>query len=129
MGYIGAMVHPGGGRNDIPHRLKRQFNLINVTMPSLGAINNIFGSIMTGRLSTTSPFHAVSEKVAAAVAKLTEATIEVYQRTSNKMLPTPAKFHYSWNMREISRVFGGLKLFFMCACVFFPHVCVCVCVN
>ena len=108
MGYIGAMVHPGGGRNDIPHRLKRQFNLINVTMPSLGAINNIFGSIMSGRLSTISPFHAVSAQVGDAVGKLTEATIELYQRTANKMLPTPAKFHYSWNMREISRVFGGM---------------------
>jgi len=108
MGYISAMVHPGGGRNDIPHRLKRQFNLINVTMPSLGAINNIFGSIMAGRLSTSSPFHAVSPNVAAAVAKLTQATIELWQRTTNKMLPTPAKFHYSWNMREISRVFGGM---------------------
>jgi dynein heavy chain len=108
MGYISAMVHPGGGRNDVPHRLKRQFNLINVTMPSLGAINNIFGSIMSGRLSTVSPFHAVSREVATAVSKLTEATIELWQRTSNKMLPTPAKFHYSWNMREISRVFGGM---------------------
>ena len=77
-------------------------------MPSLGAINNIFGSIMEGRLSTKSPFHAVSAQVAAAVSKLTEATIELWQRTSNKMLPTPAKFHYSWNMREISRVFGGM---------------------
>ena len=108
MGYISAMVHPGGGRNDVPHRLKRQFNLINVTMPSLGAINNIFGSIMEGRLSTSSTFHAVSPQVAAAVSKLTEATIELWQRTSTKMLPTPAKFHYSWNMREISRVFGGM---------------------
>ena len=61
MAYISAMVHPGGGRNDVPHRLKRQFNLIIVTMPSLGAINNIFGSIMSGRLSTVSPFHAVSK--------------------------------------------------------------------
>uniref|UniRef100_A0A7S0HBM9 Uncharacterized protein n=1 Tax=Hanusia phi TaxID=3032 RepID=A0A7S0HBM9_9CRYP len=108
MGYVAAMVHPGGGRNDIPNRLKRQYCLMNVTMPSMAAIDNIFGSIMCGRLSSKSPFHAVPKAVEEAVKRLTEATIQLWQKTSVKMLPTPAKFHYVWNMREISRVFGGM---------------------
>jgi dynein heavy chain len=103
--YCCAMMHPGGGRNDVPHRLKRQFCLFNVTMPSLAAVDNIFGSIITGRLSD----HAGVPKVVQDVAKkLTEATIQLWQKTSNKMLPTPAKFHYMFNMRELSRVFAGI---------------------
>ena len=104
MCYCAAMVHPGGGRNDIPHRLKRQFVLLNVTMPSLVAIDNIFGSIIRGRLSP----QAVPQEVATVAGKLTDATIHLWQKVQAKMLPTPAKFHYMFNMRELSRVFAGI---------------------
>ena len=39
----------GGGKNDIPNRLKRQFATFAVPQPSLAAINNIFGALINGR--------------------------------------------------------------------------------
>jgi dynein heavy chain len=42
---------PGGGKNDIPNRLKRQFALFNVPLPSVAAINGIFGRLVEGRFS------------------------------------------------------------------------------
>lgn len=41
----------GGGKNDIPNRLKRQFAIFNVPQPSVAAINGIFGKLMEGRFS------------------------------------------------------------------------------
>ena len=39
---------------------------------------------------------------------LTGATISLWNQVKSTMLPTPAKFHYVFNMRELSRVFKGI---------------------
>jgi hypothetical protein len=42
----------GGGKNDVPNRLKRQFACVNVPLPSVAAINGIFGRLVEGRFSS-----------------------------------------------------------------------------
>ena len=43
------MVTPGAGRNDIPNRLKRQFAIFHMPPPGEATINDIFGTLMSGR--------------------------------------------------------------------------------
>ena len=38
-----------------------------------------------------------------------KATIEVYNTIRAELLPTPAKSHYTYNMRDLSKVFQASK--------------------
>nr|XP_012223058.1 PREDICTED: dynein heavy chain 2, axonemal-like [Linepithema humile] len=99
---IAAMGPPGGGRNIITNRLLTKFNVINVTFPTEKQIIRIYGTMLNQQLSE---FHAEVKGISN---EITCATIELYNYVVQKMLPTPTKMHYLFNLRDISKVFQGL---------------------
>jgi hypothetical protein len=44
------------------------------------------------------------------VSKLVSATIGVYTTITTELLPTPAKSHYTFNLRDLSKVFQGMLM-------------------
>ena len=104
--YLGAMNHPGGGRNDVPNRIKRHFFIFNMTSPSVKAIENIYGKILDLLFNPKK----YNQDVLKIKDSLTDATISLWDQVRKKLLPTPTKFHYVFNIRELSRVFGGISV-------------------
>ena len=43
--------------------------------------------------------------------KLVEVCINVYHTISSELLPTPAMSHYTFNLRDLSKVFQGMLMF------------------
>ena len=50
--FVAATNHPGGGKNDVPLRLKRQFFIFNMILPAVTSIDDIYGQMIRGRFAS-----------------------------------------------------------------------------
>ena len=74
----------------------------------MASIDDMFGQMLRGRFPKNGG--GWDRETLNTVKNMTQATIDLHQKVKAKMLPTPAKFHYIFNLRDLSRVFQGLLL-------------------
>ncbi|XP_023393798.1 dynein heavy chain 1, axonemal [Pteropus vampyrus] len=114
--FICAMGPPGGGRNAITPRLTRHFNYLSFAemdeVSKKRIFSTILGSWMDGLLGEKSYRDPVpgAPNIAHFTNPLVEATIMVYSTITSQLLPTPAKSHYTFNLRDLSKVFQGMLM-------------------
>ena len=99
---IVASSTPGNGRTSVDTRFVSRFNVLGLTEPDYDELFTIFDIIIKSRLSEFD--HSIKE----CTSKLTEATIRVFQSVREHLAPTPSKFHYIYNLKDISRVCEGI---------------------
>uniref|UniRef100_H0V0D2 Dynein axonemal heavy chain 1 n=1 Tax=Cavia porcellus TaxID=10141 RepID=H0V0D2_CAVPO len=114
--FVCAMGPPGGGRNAITPRLTRHFNYLSFAEMDEGSKKHIFSTILgawidglLGERSYRDPVPGAPH-IAHCVDPLVEATVMVYATITSQLLPTPAKSHYTFNLRDLSKVFQGMLM-------------------
>ncbi|RHY08002.1 hypothetical protein DYB36_004114 [Aphanomyces astaci] len=103
---VTAMGPPGGGRNTISPRFQRHFNVFCFSEFDDATLVRIFSTIVAWYFNS-GPFLPEIRKLADAVVA---ATLETYQNAMKVLLPTPKKSHYTFNLRDFSRVIQGIML-------------------
>jgi dynein heavy chain len=98
------MGPPGGGRNPVTARLLRHFHMLSFAELSDESISRIYTTILQAFFANK----GFAEGVQLATQPLVQGTVQLYNSIRVELLPTPAKSHYTFNLRDLSKVVQGL---------------------
>nr|Q9SMH3.1 RecName: Full=Dynein-1-alpha heavy chain, flagellar inner arm I1 complex; AltName: Full=1-alpha DHC; AltName: Full=Dynein-1, subspecies f [Chlamydomonas reinhardtii]CAB56598.1 1-alpha dynein heavy chain [Chlamydomonas reinhardtii] len=103
---VGAMGPPGGARNPVDPRFISLFSVFEIQFPSNENLRTIYQAILSRHLAKL-PTDEIRDQLGE---RLTDVTLELYNFIIDKLPPTPSRFHYIFNLRDLSRIYEGLLL-------------------
>ncbi|KAM7121693.1 dynein axonemal heavy chain 11 [Molossus nigricans] len=99
-----ACMNPTVGSFTINPRLQRHFTVFAFNFPSLDSLNTIYSQILSSHLQQ----HAFGPSVLRSSPTLIQAAIAVHEMMVHHFLPTAVRFHYLFNLRDLSNIFQGI---------------------
>ncbi|XP_034243583.1 dynein heavy chain 3, axonemal isoform X2 [Thrips palmi] len=103
--FVGAMGPPGGSSNQVTSRFLRHNQIIAIDSFENDTLTKMFYSILEWHFAK-----GFSQDVARYGKQIVEATMDIYHESMTHFLPTPAKSHYTFNLRDFARVIKGIVL-------------------
>ncbi|NXH86672.1 DYH17 protein, partial [Edolisoma coerulescens] len=99
-----ACMNPTAGSFTIDSRLQRHFCVLAVCFPSREALHTVYGTILEQHLARQN----IPPPVQKMQSQLVAAALALHQKVAANFLPTAIKFHYIFNLRDLSNIFQGL---------------------
>ena len=103
--YVASM-NPTAGSFTINPRLQRHFATFAVAFPGQDALFTIYNAILSGHLEN--PSNKFPYLVKRLGEKIVNATVQLHKKCAQIFSPTAVKFHYIFNLRDLSNVFQGI---------------------
>ncbi|XP_075413447.1 dynein axonemal heavy chain 11 [Tenrec ecaudatus] len=102
--YI-ACMNPLVGSFTINPRLQRHFTVFAFNFPSVDALTTVYGQILGSHFQQ----HKFGPSVLRNGPAVIQAAIALHQTMMQSFLPTAVKFHYIFNLRDLSSIFQGIS--------------------
>ncbi|KAK2490477.1 LOW QUALITY PROTEIN: hypothetical protein MC885_016050 [Smutsia gigantea] len=99
-----ACMNPTSGSFTIDPRLQRHFCVFAVSFPGQEALTTIYSTILSQHLA----FCSAPMVVHTTSSQLVASALALHQKVTATFLPTAIKFHYVFNLRDLSNIFQVL---------------------
>ncbi|XP_039284796.1 dynein beta chain, ciliary [Nilaparvata lugens] len=111
-----SAMNPTAGSFTIDSRLQRHFSVFALSFPSQEALNHIYTSIITQHFNLHNKFPSLVVRSCDLIVQL---ALGMQAKVAQVFLPTAVRFHYIWNLRDLTNIFQGM-LFASNECVKTP---------
>ncbi|GLG99541.1 Dynein heavy chain, cytoplasmic [Gryllus bimaculatus] len=101
-----ASMNPTSGSFTISPRLQRHFCVFALNYPSGEPLFHIYSTILDQHLSH--PNYKFPTAVKKCTSQVVSVSLQLHQKMTSVFLPTAVKFHYLFNLRDLSNIFQAL---------------------